>query len=265
MIRFTLVCVVGSLVLADCGSNSLFATAPSTLTSGDVLWSADHETGDLSQWYTDGGGGEFNSGAAASSASRDVAHSGRFSAKGTITTPGASGVRLFRWKESRANVEAYYSAWFYFPRAYAPGWWDIFQFKSRNEAIANDPFWFLQIGNRSGSSMSVFLYWWNGLSVEGPHRGEFGGRRFDQTLKDVLVGRWTHLEVFLRQSSGFDGRIVVWQDGVELFNLKDVRTRYSSSNGANEWAITNYGDGIVPSPTTIYFDDAAISRSRIGP
>jgi hypothetical protein len=257
--------MVGSLVFADCGSNSFSPTGPTSWASGTVLWSADHETGDLSQWYRDGGGGEFNSGAASSSASQDVAHSGRFSAKGTISTPGASGVRLFRWRESRANVEAYYSVWFYFPRVYAPGWWDIFQFKSRNETIANDPFWFLQVTNRSSTAMSVFLYWWNGLSIEGPRRGEFGGRSFSQALKDVLVDSWTHIEVFLRQSSGFDGRIIVWQDGVELFNLSNVRTRYPSSNGANEWAVTNYGDGIVPSPTTIYFDDAAISTSRLGP
>jgi len=231
-----------------------------------VLWSTDHETGDLSQWYVDSGGGEFNSGAASSTASRDVARSGRYSAKATIVTPGISGVRLFRWNESHATAEAYYGAWFYFPRNYrAPVWWNIFQFKSRNGDAANDAFWSLQVGNRPGGAMHLYLNWWEGLSIEGPHRGEFGGRSYDQAVLDIPVAQWTHLEVFLRQSATFDGQVIVWQDAVELFNVRDVRTRYPAPNGANEWSVNNYGDSITPSPTTIYIDDAVISTSRMVP
>jgi hypothetical protein len=259
--------IVGPLVLA-CGSELASVSGPTPTAAASfagpttVVWSADHETGDLSQWYTGDGGGEFNSGAASSTVSQDVAHSGRFSMKGTIATPGASGVRLFRWSESRAHREARYSAWFYFPRTYRPqSWWNIFQFKSRNGSTENDPFWFLQIGNRAGGAMYLFLNWWEGLAIEGPHRGQFGGRRFMQGMKDVPVARWTHIEIFLRQSSDFDGQIIVWQDGVELFNVANVRTRYPAPNGANEWSIANYSDGITPSPTTLYVDDAVISAS----
>jgi hypothetical protein len=59
--------------------------------------------------------------------------------------------------------------------------------------------------------------------------------------------------------------VIVWQDEVELFNLRDVRTRYPAPNGANEWSVNNYAHAITPSPTTIYIDDAVISTSRIGP
>jgi hypothetical protein len=231
---------------------------------GDVVWSADHETGDLSQWYVDSGGGEFNSGAATSRASQEVAHSGRYSAEMTIDTSveSASAVRLFRWNESRAHPEARYSAWFYFPqRSTAPVWWNIFSFKSRNGTAANDPFWSLQAGNRPGGAMHLFLNWWQGLSIEGPSRGEFGGRNYSQTVRDIPVRQWTHLEVYLRQSSAFDGQIVVWQDGLELFNVNNVRTRYPAPNGANEWSVNNYSESIVPSPTTIYIDDAVISTA----
>ena len=232
-------------------------------TCGKVVWSADHETGDLSQWHVDSGGGEFNSGASASSASEDVAHGGRYSAKATINTPNGpdeSAVRLFRWNESRAHAEAHYSAWFYFPQRYTvPGWWNILSFKSRNGTATNDPFWSLQVSNRPGGTMYVFLNWWEGLSLEGPGRGEFGGRNYSQIVRDIPVGQWTHLEVYLRQSSTFEGQIVVWQDGVELFNLNNVRTRYPASNGPNEWSVNNYSEMIVPSPTAIYFDDAVIS------
>lgn len=258
---------VVALACASCSGGPL---SPSALTSGSadagllaqcaaVLWSADQETGDLSQWYIAAGGGEFDSGAGTSSASQDVARSGRYAAKLTIQTPGVSAVRLFRWQESHAHPEACYSAWFYFPQRYdAPDWWNIFQFKSRNGPHVNDPFWFLQVGNRPGGAMYVFLTWWNGLSIEGPRPGEAGGRVYRQSVRDIPVGRWTHLQVYLRQSSGFDGQVVVWQDGAELFNMNGVRTRYKAENGANEWSVDNYSDGILPSPTTIYVDDAEI-------
>ncbi len=264
--RLTLAFIVATVPFTTCGRESASPVGSTSQASrGTVLWSADHESGDLSQWYVNDGGGEFNSGAASSAASSEFAHSGRYAARVTIRTPGTSGVRLFRWNESHTNPEAYYSAWFYFPRRYGvPDWWNVFQFKSRNGA-ANDAFWSLQVGNRPGGGMYLYLDWWNGLSIEGPHRGEFGGRSFEQGGKDIPVGNWTQVEVFLRQSSTFDGQLIVWQDGVELFNVRDVRTRYPAPNGANEWSVNNYGDAITPSPTTIYIDDAVISTSRIGP
>jgi len=263
-------CAVSGIALTACHDDNAPGTrsspvAPSQVPLAGTLWSADHETGDLSQWYADEGGGEFNSGAASSSATNEVAHSGRYSARITIRTPGTSAVRLFRWNESRTIPEAYYSAWYYFPRGYrVADWWNVFQFKSRNGA-ANDPFWSLQVGNRPSGAMYLYLDWWDGLTIEGPHRGEFGGRSYDQTVKDVPVGNWTHIQVFLRQSGFFDGQVIVWQDGGELFNVRDVRTRYPAANGANEWSVNNYAAAIMPSPTTIYIDDAVISRSRIGP
>jgi hypothetical protein len=271
-IRLALACVVSSVAFIACRNEKVSPSNPTSLPAlpyrplPGALWSADHETADLSQWYTDGGGGEFNSGTASSTASADVAHSGRYAAKASIVTPGISAVRLFRWNESRSNPEAYYSVWFYFPRRYqVPDWWNVFQFKSRNGAVANDPFWSLQVGNRPGGAMYLYLNWWNGLSIEGPHRGEFGGRSFEQRIKDVPVGNWTQIEFFLRQSSAFDGQVIVWQDAVELFNVRDVRTRYPAPNGANEWSVNNYGDAVAPSPATIYIDDAAVTTSRIGP
>jgi Polysaccharide lyase len=264
------VCVLSGIAATAChngNASTRSATAPGALPQplAGVLWSADHETGDLSQWYAEDGGGEFNSGAAVSSATTEVAHSGRYSARISIRTPGTSGVRLFRWNESHITPEAYYSAWFYFPRRYhVPDWWNIFQFKSRNGA-ANDAFWSLQVGNRGSGAMYVYLNWWDGLTIEGPHRSEFGGRSYEQAGKDIPEGIWTHLQVFLRQSSAFDGQVIVWQDGAELFNLRDVRTRYPAANGANEWSVNNYADAVTPTPTTIYIDDAAIATSRIGP
>ena len=199
---------------------------------------------------------------------KEVAHTGRYAVKATIdmpSVPETSGVRLFRWNEGREHAEACYGGWFYFPKVYqAPEWWNIFTFKSRNGELANDAFWQLQVGNRPNGAMYIYLTWW-GPPVEGPRPLESGLQHFRQPLMDITPGQWTRLTVYLRQSSGFDGQIIVWQDGLELFNEENIRTRYAASNGVNEWSLNNYSDMITPHPTTIYIDDATISVARKPP
>jgi hypothetical protein len=115
--------------------------------------------------------------------------------------------------------------------------------------------------------MYLYLTWWHQLwldrGVEGPHRGEFGGKNYGQVLADLPIGQWVHLEVFLRQSPAFDGQIIVWQDGVEILNQGSIKTRYPAVGA--EWSLNNYTEGIRPNPATIYIDDAVISMSRVGP
>jgi hypothetical protein len=104
--------------------------------------------------------------------------------------------------------------------------------------------------------MYLVLTWSFEPSAEGPRRGGFCGRDYQQSIADLPVQRWTHIEVFLRQSGNFDGQITVWQDGVQLFNEQGVRTRYPT--GDQEWSVNNYGSGFSASPYSIYIDDAMI-------
>jgi hypothetical protein len=222
-------------------------------TDAQVLWSADHETGDMSQWYQADCGGEFNSGVSNSEASTDVGFSGSYSAKATISTPNypESGGRLFRWCEPRDNVDTYYSAWYFFPQTYiAPNWWDIMQWKSKTSTL-NDPFFILNVGNRVDDSMYIYMYDWQ--------REESYG----QNTVNLPVGQWVQLEAYLHCAADSSGRVMIWQDGQLLFDVSGVTTRYS--DGDCEWSINNYSDLVDPEPTTIYIDDAAIGLSRIGP
>jgi hypothetical protein len=226
-----------------------------------VVWSAGHETNDLSDWRAGGGGGPFTSGTASVTTSSAYAHRGVRSARLQIVAPGTyeSGARLFRWKEPRSMTRAYYSAWLYFPRTYeAPDWWNVFQFKSRI-GTRNDPVWIVNVGNRPPTNhMYLYLYYW---LANGPHAGETGPRHYEQTALDLPVGRWVHLEAYLAQSGAYSGHIIVWQDGTKLFDLRNVRTHYPG--GDNEWSVDNYAQNLTPSTATIYVDDAAIGTQRI--
>jgi hypothetical protein len=108
-----------------------------------------------------------------------------------------------------------------------------------------------------------FMLRWKGI-MAGPTEGEGTGlKHYHQTLMDVPVGQWLHVEVYLDQSSEYTGRITVWQDGVQIYDMDNVKTKYP--DGDNRWSINAYGAGISPMPFTVYVDDAAVSTSRIGP
>ena len=240
--------------------------------SKDILWKADHETGDLTQWYkifekdgkNYGSGGEFNSPEKNntddtfwfSGASRDVARKGQFSAKlqlfdiqKALETPG---VRLFRWGEPRSQDELYYSVWYYFPERYQiEQWWNVLQFKSSVAGTnKNDPFFILNVGNRNNGDMYFYLY--NGYQKTS----------YQQRLTDIPVGQWFQVEVYHRSRGDNTGAITVWQDGVELFDVQGVQTRYLE--GDIQWSINNYTDNIRADTVTLYVDDAVISQTRVG-
>ena len=214
-----------------------------------IVWQAGMEGGHMGEWYAPGGhrtgGGEFNSDGGESFASMDVAHGGAWSA--ALVLPGGSGgTRLFRWRESDEHPEAYYAAWFYFPRRYEPDvWWSIFQFKSQLSELVSDPFWVLTVDNRDDGAMYLEL---------GDARTD---RAYPQEVADLPVGAWVHIECYLRQSATADGQLKCWQDGQLLWDLEGITTHHPGST--NQWSVNNYSDAVGPAPVVVYVDDASIS------
>jgi hypothetical protein len=211
---------------------------------GDLLWSADHESGDLSQW-TQGQFGEavFNTGTGSVAISRDVAHSGNNSVKLSIS--GANGqteaARLLRWHDN--PIEGYYSVWFDFPQVFRPAeWWNVFQFKSLGAESA--PMWVLNVGNRPDGSM--FFYLWDALT---------GTSYSPLSRVDISPERWTKITAYYRRATDRTGRITIWQDGALLFDVDQVQTAIADNV---HWGIGNYTDDISPPDATIYADDAEI-------
>lgn len=230
----------------------------SSIASG-VLWTADMEEGTMNDWYVNSGGGEYNNGQAVSGASKDYAHNGVYSAKMSITANGSdTGVRLFRWNESRQYGELYYSSWYYIPVAYtvtSSNWWNLMQWKSKggtcDNCAGNDPVWI--VGARTGASGNLYLdltYW--------PIPGRV---LFTQNSLPVPTGRWFKLEAYYRKSRGQTGQIIVWQDGIEVFNKNNVNTDIMNSTELH-WSVNNYANTMDPSAVTIYTDDALISTIR---
>jgi hypothetical protein len=231
---------VGKIILA-----LIFVLNLSTAAVGQTLWSASVEGGNLNEWSQNDCGGEFNSGNADTVASMEQAR-GTWAAKMTYFG-GASGTRMFRWCEPQRNPELYYSAWFYFPQTYTPSlFWNIFQWKSKTSSV-NDPFYVLNVGNRTDGSMNLYLYDWQ--------------RRISHATSAVIpVGRWIRIEAFYKCAADNTGRVAFWLDGQLLLDITGRSTRYS--DGDCQWSIDNYSDGINPTPATFYVDDLSIALTR---
>ena len=225
----------------------LFVAVPGL--AGAQLWTAGLEGGNLNEWTLNDCGGEFNTGVADTVASTEESRTGNYFAQAHLGWPWCSATRLFRWCEPQRNTELYYSAWFFFPRIYRPGlYWNIFQWKSKTSSV-NDPFFILNIGNRSDGDMYFYLYDWQRRASNG------------QTKMNVPVGRWFQVEAYYRCAADNTGRVIFWQDGQLLFDVADLSTRYG--NGDCQWSLNSYSDSITPGPASYYIDDVSISPSRL--
>lgn len=254
------VAVSGALVLAL----GAVARAPAR---GRVLWWTGMEHNGLRAWWARGGGGEYDSDGGIATVA-DVSHRGTRAV--SLDLPdGAGGARLFRWAEARANRTLDYSAWYLIPdrvRSTALArsrFWILFEFKSGTaDGARNDPFWYVDVIPRARHDPIARVDWGPQSGLPGPHSGERGFRTYGRVA--VPVGRWFQIRARLKQSSGFDGALTVWLDGHRLARLRQVRTGWPNCDYnpwcvSQEWAVTNYSDGLAPDPARVYVDDATIA------
>jgi hypothetical protein len=222
-----------------------------------ILWSADHESGDLSAWHMGGaasGGGQYQSDGQVE-ASRDRSRGGGgYAAKLTIDTSDRLDhtARLYR---RTANGGAYYSAWFFFSQAHAPDeWWSIFIFRAQ----------------RDPNDVGTFVNLWN-FDIERPDGGNLTLSFYDHLAQrftrasnapPIPVGQWTHIEAYFNYAPPDATRITLWLDGQLVFDLAGLGQAPSSNL---YWSVGNGSNGLVPRVSSIYIDDAAIATGRLGP
>lgn len=279
-----------------------FAGLPESVRSS-ILWIADHEEGDLSDWEDAGtdtyyaGGGVFNTGSASDAHAdlrTDVVHSGTVAVSASIAGAiraenGTRAVRLMRWTNAPWDEDgdyfprdAYYSVWVYLPERYDSrkfepwdpgdgGWWNIFQFKSDNDA--------------GSQPVAVLNLWWDDQKrrmvfyldtkhYPDPSSDEHENTTWEQANPmEVPVGEWFHLEARFVKSGTRTGSITIWQDGIQILKADEIVTELSEQT---TWGIGNYTDhiqtidasGNPAGPTgsaTILFDDAAVSLLPMHP
>jgi hypothetical protein len=241
---------LAALLAASCAPRAQLAT--------DLLWVSTFEEGSFGEWTDPGGGGPTAAVAPnAVEPSTEQAHHGGYSAKLTIatTTPDVQALTCLM-RKSGLPEEAYYSAWYYVPVPVTVGtYWTIFKLRTRT--VADDPategeLYDANIRSEPGGQLTFWIF---------DHRI---GNQISQVIPDmaVPVGQWFQVEAFYRNAQDTTGRATFWLDG-QL--IADVTGMAMGPTPWIEWDACNIGENLSPTTAIIYVDDAAISRSRVGP
>jgi hypothetical protein len=233
------------------------AAAGSSARAGNanLLWHAEFESADLSEWTSDGQGANYRSSEpVAPVITSERAHTGTQALKVSISVEGGMTSANYMYRQATTPVEAYYSAWFLIPQNYTvKDWWNILHFvgsqtgDGRNEVSL----WDVDLRSTTDGSLGLYVY-------------EFGGSKQHNPVaaRAFPIGVWVQLEVLFRKASDSTGRFAVYQDGALLIDVSGVRT---APNDWLRWAVGSASSNIAPTPADLYVDDAAISLARVSP
>jgi hypothetical protein len=219
----------------------------------DLLWTADHESGDLGQWTESASGGtRLPSADSSIEVSSESAHRGSRALK--LVNPAAwdnadEGPELFH--SAGALEDAYYSAWFLLPEAYRlEPHMTVVRLRSRDpgssELFNGEE---LQLRSLSDGSYVLMVFSNNSGFLLEP---------VADAAPSIRAGRWFQLEA--RYEAQAAGRLRVWLDGQLTYDLEG---RPGAAGAELVLSVCNVAERSSPAPLTLFVDDAAISLSRV--
>lgn len=220
-----------------------------------ILWQAQHEGNDYSEWDLGGYGGHQDDPAGTSVVDSTHAHSGRYSLKMTSdTTGGQNGTRNFRWAVDQAGNPVpnpgIYTCWYYFDTAVVPGaFWNIMQWKTKNAGGGSDPDFMVDIFLDGANGLRLYIY---DLHLNTDH-GQY-------TPPNALtLNTWHRVDVTYTWDL-VNGSVFGSFDGTQFYAVTGVATQWPTAAAPNvqHWSVNNYSDSTTPAVTSIWADDATI-------
>ncbi len=219
-----------------------------------VLWWTDHESADTSTWTADGKGYVWTDQGGALGVTSTYRRSGRFALEATVASKEtgiqSAGTANRIWHDPSP---AFYSAWFLIPEAITEtSYWVLFKFRSRlaTSEGADTNLWDVDVTTANSGEMVFQLYGHTLTEQPGP------------SSLAVPLGRWFQIEAYLDPRDDATGQLIVWVDGVVLYQLSQSATVPSAYL---EWSVGGITETIEPSGVRVVIDDAAISTKRLGP
>jgi hypothetical protein len=217
----------------------------------DIVWKADHETGDLSAWTHDSLGGPYLvSSDSVVEVSSERAHTGRFSVKMTGTAGGTDGGGGLQ-REQAFPTEAYYSAWYYVPEPYKTiTGYGVMRFAQRSDPTTVLTIFVLDLFSRPSGDLELRVT---------DRRSEYLQAPLADPPPLVPTGRWFQIEAFYRNAS--DGRFIVWIDGLRRYDI----ARPTGTIPSIVFAVCAETNALEPTSAVLFADDVAISYTRATP
>jgi hypothetical protein len=242
------------LALAGLASVLLLACSDRVELGSDLIWSADTESADLTQWATDPADAQLLPSADNSiEATSEARHSGQHALK--LVNPA-------NWDNEEAGPEllhdagpledAYYSAWFLLPEDYrlaAP--LTLFHLRSR-DPVSGDLHNGELLQVRSLASGGYVLQVFN-------NNAQFLLEPLPERAPRLSAGVWFQVEARYQRQGG---RLRVWQNGALSYDLEG---RPGATGSNMVLAVCNVAGNATPAPLVVFVDDAAISATRVAP
>jgi hypothetical protein len=75
------------------------------------------------------------------------------------------------------------------------------------------------------------------------------------------IGRWFQVEAFVRAPTPDEGELRIWVDGAQIFEHHGATLPTSTVT----WVIGSGADGLDAPLASLFIDDAAVTRRRLGP
>ncbi len=162
-------------------------------------------------------------------------------------TPGTNHTRCVR--EGLLPTEAYYGAWYFLPEpASDPNNWNLFFFQGGEIGFRLHGLWDVSLEQRANGDLAAYV------------RNQLAARVYRQQAPvPIPIGRWFQLEFYLKRAADASGEVALFQDGVEVLRVANIRTDDSSFG---QWYVGNLAHGLRPSQFTLYVDDVTV---RLGP
>jgi hypothetical protein len=236
-------------------ASTSWGCSPHVEVGTSLLWFAQHETGDFTEW-TAGSKGGYSADTPDTSVviSTQLAHSGTHSVQLANAAPTSyETARL--WREDAFPPEAYYSAWFYLPRVYETSQdWTIMQFQVPPTGDGGSSGLLIDVDLRSLASGDMILDIYD-------HRAAYLRSPTAEPALPVPIARWFQIEVFYRNVGDDTGRFTLWLDGQVNYDLH----RPFGLSSTTYWSPCSSSEGLTPTQSDLYVDDAAVSFVRVGP
>jgi hypothetical protein len=228
-----------------------------------LFWFAQHETGDFTEWYADSKGG-YSAAPPVTSVviSTDFAHSGTHSVKLSNATPATEingapppyGTAAL-YRQDDFPPAAYYSAWYYLPQAYTTSTdWTIMQFQVPPTGDGGSNGLLIDVDLRSLANGDMILDIFD-------HRGQYLRSPTAEPALPVPIATWFQIEVFYNNIGNDTGRFTLWLNGQVNYDIQ----RPFGLNSTTYWSPCSSTEGLTPTQSDLYLDDAAVSLVRVGP
>lgn len=174
-------------------------------------------------------------------------HSGRLAAAFSISAgdPNAQQARCVR--QGTLPAAAYYGAWYLIPGSpTSNGNWNLFHFEGAGPGELH-ALWDVSLSMASNGEFRLTLFdFLRGVPI------------YADDAPVVPIGKWFHVQLYLRRAADETGEVALYQDGQLVYRFTELVT---DDSNWGQWYIGNLAVALTPPHSTIYVDDVTIAET----